>query len=223
MNMVCLKRMKNLLFFKNSKLGVLMKIGIDIDGVIFNFEREILTYAELFNFLELKRDGEVNRQEHYLKDRFGWSDKERSVFFNKYALKLTEQTAFMAGAVDIINMLKADGHKLIIVSARGELIPEMKDVALKKLESAGLVFDKYYFKQTDKLKVAIDEKLDFMIDDVYQNCKRLSENGVKTIYFKDVDAKDLKQSETLTKVSNWGEIYRIIKTAADENKSKKKK
>ena len=46
-----------------------------------------------------------------------------------------------------------------------------------------------------------------MIDDSYDVCKRLSENGIKSIYFRDKEMKKLEQNEYLREVSNWGEIY----------------
>ena len=61
-----------------------MKIGIDIDGVILNFERALKTYGELYNFLELGKGGVKNRKEHYLKKRYNWTDEERQVFIDKY-------------------------------------------------------------------------------------------------------------------------------------------
>ncbi|MCI8411365.1 MAG: hypothetical protein HFJ40_02785 [Clostridia bacterium] len=50
-----------------------------------------------------------------------------------------------------------------------------------------------------------------MIDDSYDVCRKLSQNGIKTIYFRDKEMKKLEQNENLIEVSNWGEIYRIIK------------
>ena len=34
-----------------------MKIGIDIDGVILDYERVLKTYGDLYDFIELKRGG----------------------------------------------------------------------------------------------------------------------------------------------------------------------
>ena len=59
--------------------------------------------------------------------------------------------------------------------------------------------------------MAKNENLDYMIDDNFDICKNLSENGIRTIYFRDKDMKKLK-NENVIEVSNWGEIYRIIKT-----------
>ncbi len=50
-----------------------------------------------------------------------------------------------------------------------------------------------------------------MIDDSYDVCKKLSDNGIKSIYFRDKEMKKLEPNEYLIEVSNWGEIYRIIK------------
>jgi uncharacterized HAD superfamily protein len=108
-------------------------------------------------------------------------------------------------------MLQQDGNELIIISARGGMIPEMKDVALEKFAEEKIKFSKYYWKQDDKLDVAKKENIDMMIDDSYDVCKNLSENGIRTIYFRDKEMKKLKQNEYLKEVSNWGEIYRYIK------------
>ena len=34
-----------------------MKIGIDIDGVILDYQRVLNTYGDLYDFIELKKDG----------------------------------------------------------------------------------------------------------------------------------------------------------------------
>lgn len=122
----------------------------------------------------------------------------------------------MPGAKTIISMLKKEGNELIIISARGGMIEEMKDVALEKFEEENLSFDKYYWKQDNKLEVAKRENIDIMIDDSYDVCKKLSANGIRTIYFRDKDMKLLEQNEYLKEVSNWGEIYRYIKKLEEE-------
>ena len=188
-----------------------MKIGIDIDGVILDYERVLKTYGDLYDFIELKKDGIISRNEHYLRNRYDWTQEDRMNFFTKYSVKLSKQTDLIPGAKDVINMIKQDGHELIIISARGGMVPEMKDVAEEKFSQEGLVFSKYYWKQDDKLEVAQKEKIDYMIDDSYDVCRKLSQNGIKTIYFRDKEMKKLEQNENLIEVSNWGEIYRIIK------------
>ena len=188
-----------------------MKIGLDIDGVILDYERVLKTYGDLYDFIELNKNGIINRNEHYLRNRYDWTEDERMNFINKYFVELSKQTNLIPGAKDVINMLQKDQNEIIIISARGGMIEEMKDVALEKFKQEGLVFNKYYWKQDDKLDVARKENIDFMIDDSYDVCKKLSSNGVKTIYFRDKEMKKIEPNQYLKEVSNWGEIYRYIK------------
>lgn len=191
-----------------------MKIGIDIDGVILDYERVLKTYGDLYDFIELKKNGIINRNEHYLRNRYDWTEEERMSFVNKYFLKLSKKTSLIPGAKDVIDMLQKEGNELIVISARGGMIEEMKDVAMEKFKKEKISFNTYYWKQDDKLEVAQKENIDFMIDDSYDVCKKLSENGIKTIYFRDKEMKKLEQNEYLKEVSNWGEIYRYIKKMA---------
>ena len=133
-------------------------------------------------------------------------------FVNKYFLKLSKKTNLIPGAKEVINMLKKEGNEFIERPARGGTVEKMKDVAIEKFEEEEISFDKYYWKQEDKLEVAQKENIDIMIDDSYDVCKKLSENKIKTIYFRDKEMKKLEQNEYLKEVSNWGEIYRIINT-----------
>ena len=189
-----------------------MKIGIDVDGVILDFERVLKAYGDLYDFIELKKGGIINRHENYLRNRYDWTEEERMNFVNKYFLKLSKQTNLIPGAKEVINMLKKEGNEFIVISARGGTVEKMKDVAIEKFEEEEISFDKYYWKQEDKLEVAQKENIDIMIDDSYDVCKKLSENKIKTIYFRDKEMKKLEQNEYLKEVSNWGEIYRIINT-----------
>ena len=189
-----------------------MRIGVDIDGVILNFERDLKARAELFNFIELKRCDETKRDEHFIQLRHNWTDEEKALFVEKYFVSLSKNTPFMPGAVEVLKMLKNEGHKLIIISARGGIVKEMKTVALERFDEVGLVFDDYFWGQSDKLQTIKNEKIDVMIDDNVEHCKTVSDAKIKTIYFRDVDGAKLQESEFLFDATNWGEIYKIIKT-----------
>lgn len=193
-----------------------MKIGIDVDGVILDYERVLKTYSELYDFIELKKDGIVNRNEPYFQTRYNWSDEEKNNFIDKYFIKLTKQTNLVPGAKEVISMLQHDGYEFVIISARGGTVEGMQDAAMEIFKKEGLVFDKYYWKQSDKLEAAKKENVDYMIDDTYNVCKKMSENGIRTIYFRDKEMRKLEEGEMLKEVSNWGEIYRYIKNM--ENK-----
>lgn len=189
-----------------------MKIGIDVDGVILNFERELKTYGEIFNCFEIDNKKEANKNAHYVNDRYSWTEEQENLFAQKYFIECSKKCPFMAGAINVINKLKNEGHQLIIISARGGKFAEMEDVALERLNAEGLVFDKYYWHIDNKVEIAKKENLDFMIDDYYKHIKELTENKIKSIYFRDVDMPKLEDNKYLYDATNWGEVYRIIKT-----------
>ena len=87
----------------------------------------------------------------------------------------------------------------------------MKDDAIRILGENGIEFDKYYWQVGDKLEVCQKENVDIMIDDDWIIAKRLSENNVNTLYFRDTNLKKLEENEFITEVNNWGDIYRVIR------------
>lgn len=187
-----------------------MRIGLDIDGVILDFERTLKAYGELYNYIELKDGGVKHPEEHYLRERYDWNDEVRMDFASKYFVKLTKMSSLLPGAKTVIDLLKKDGHELVIISARGGTIKEMRAAAEEIFEREGLSFDETYWQREDKLDTALEAGIDIMIDDTAKVCEKLSANKIKCLYFRDKNMKKLEENEYLTEVANWGEIYRII-------------
>jgi len=194
-----------------------MKIGIDIDGVILDSEKEFRIKAELFDILKLKRNSIINKKELRVQAHYSWNEEEFKEYMNKEFLKVSKECNFMPGALEIINMLKKEGHELVIITARGVFIKEMIDVAKQRLAEKGLTFDKYYWAIEDKLKICNEENIDIMIDDYYKTCKNTSDNNVKTLYFREYPSYELEENEFLKEVHNWGEIYRYIHEIGGNN------
>ena len=194
-----------------------MKIGIDIDGVILDSEKEFRIKAELFDILKLKRNSIINKKELRVQAHYSWNEEEFKEYMNKEFLKVSKECNFMPGALEIINMLKKEGHELVIITARGVFIKEMIDVAKQRLAEKGLTFDKYYWAIEDKLKICNEENIDIMIDDYYKTCKNTSDNNVKTLYFREYPSYELEENEFLKEVHNWGEIYRYIHEVEENN------
>ena len=49
-----------------------------------------------------------------------------------------------------------------------------------------------------------------MIDDRAKICKTISENDIRTLYFRDAGREKLEENKYLKEVNNWGEVYRYI-------------
>lgn len=67
-----------------------MKIGIDVDGVLLDFERELRTRAELYDLLELNGKGILNTNKFNLEERYGWNKDVGEKFVKKYFLQVSK-------------------------------------------------------------------------------------------------------------------------------------
>lgn len=189
-----------------------MKIGIDLDGVVFDTEKEFRVYTELYDMLVLKQNSKVDNSELELQYRFNWTEENSKGFLAIYHEKIVREANYMPGAKDILKMLKQDGHMLIIITARGGMNKKMIEKTKERLKQDNMdIFDKYYFNIDEKQQICLNEKIDIMIDDYYRNCQSISDAGIKTIYLKDAPSPNLKENENLKILYNWGEIYRYIK------------
>ena len=188
-----------------------MKIGIDLDGVVIDSETTFRTYEEIFDIDNLKGNNLINRQEPKFQARYKWTQNQEKEFIDKYFLKVSRESNLMSGFIGVYNLLKEQGHEFVVITARGGFVKEMKDDAIRLLEENDIQFDKYYWKVEDKLEICQKEKVDIMIDDDWKIIKKLSDNQVKTLYFRDTNLVKLNENDYIKEVNNWGEIYRYIR------------
>ena len=188
-----------------------MKIGIDLDGVVIDSEATFRTYEEIFDIDILKGNNLINKEEPKFQSRYNWNEEQKKEFVNRYFLTISQQSQLMSGFIAVYNLLKEQGHEFIVITARGGLIKEMKDDAIRLLEENNIKFDKYYWTVEDKLEICKKEKVDIMIDDDWKIITRLAENKIKTLYFRDTNLVKLEENEYIKEVNNWGDVYRILK------------
>ena len=189
-----------------------MKIGIDLDGVVFNTEMLWSAYAELYDCIELNQNSIINKNATIIQEKYDWTEDETNIFFDRYAD--IKDFDIMPGAKEVINLLKKDGHELVVITARGTVQNQKQgeDIAFQRLEREGIKFDKYYWKQKNKLETCQKEKIDIMIDDNYSICKTLIKGDIPTIYFHSLNREHIQESENVKEVTNWGEVYRYIRS-----------
>ena len=156
-----------------------MRIGIDLDGVIFDSEKLYRIYSELYDIQDLKKNSLKNNKEIRFQDRYSWSDEETNGFVKKYHRKITEVSNFMPGAKDVISLLKEEGHTLIVITARGKLNKDLIPVTIQRLKDNNLdLFEKYYWGTDNKEEICKQEKIDLMIDDSNTNCQKIANSHI---------------------------------------------
>ncbi len=185
-----------------------MKIGIDLDGVVLDSETTFRTYEELFAIE--KGNNIINREEPKFQARYNWTHEQQKEFIDKYFLTISRESGLMSGFLAVYRILKEQGNEFVVITGRGDFLEEMKDDAMRVLEENNIKFDKYYWKIGDKLEICQNENVDIMIDDDWRIIKRLSENGIKTLYFRDTNLKKLEENDFVKEVNNWGDVYRQL-------------
>lgn len=187
-----------------------MKIGLDLDGVVLDTEKQFRNEAELYDILKLHRNSTKDTTAQWAQDRYDWSEEERKEFVEKYLVEGSKKSHVMPGAREVIELLKKDGHELIVITARGHDVPIMKDLGIEMLEKENITFDKYYWATPEKLETAQKENIDLMIEDSLKNCIKFSEAGIKSIYLRDSNLKPAN-NPNIKECYIWGEIYRYIR------------
>ena len=116
-----------------------MNIGFDIDGVLNDIEKFQLKYGSIFfrkkrikeyieknykengillNESDIKdTDFIINQNGYGIKEIFDCTDEEEVEFWTKYTHKFFFEPA-RVGASDTIKKLRAEGHKIFIISSR---------------------------------------------------------------------------------------------------------
>lgn len=188
-----------------------MKIGLDIDGIILDFERTMRTYAELYDLLILNKDGiKDSNQFDYLK-RYDWTDYEKKIFIDNYLVYATiNSTPLIPLVKEMLELFTLEGHEFLFITARGLLKKETKDAVIQVFQKNSIPTDNIYWGIKDKVSKCIELGIDLMVEDNPAICKSLIDNKIRTLYFRDKDNEIIKNNEFLTEVSNVGEICRYI-------------
>lgn len=186
-----------------------MKIGIDLDGVVIDSERQFRNAAELYDIFELKRNSIIDESELLIQNKYNWTKEEFQEFAEKFFVECTRRSNIMPGAKEVIELLRKDGHELIVITARGHDFSAMRQEGEKILDRAGITFDKYYWGIDDKVKIGKQEGIDLMIEDSIHNCKKFADAGIKSIYLRDSNMKHAENA-IIKECFIWADIYRYI-------------
>lgn len=192
-----------------------MKIGLDLDGVVLDTEKQFRNEAELYDILKLNRNSTKDQSAQWAQDRYKWADDEKNEFIEKYLIEGTKKSHIMPGAKEVIELLKKDGHELVVITARGHDIPVMKKLAQEMLEKENITFDKYYWETPEKVETAKKENIDLMVEDSLSNCMKLSKENIKSIYLRDSNMKPAND-KNIKECYILGEVYRYIRELSDK-------
>lgn len=188
-----------------------MKIGIDIDNVISNFNDTLLT-EYLLHDKELRNSGIINKNADYIrKGMFDWNENEETNFYKNNIERIAKKLGVVEGAKEYIDKLHDDGHIICIITGRdnGEYT-EPYNMTKKWLEDNNIYYDDLIltdaYDKHAKTKQCLEHNIDIMIDDSVSICSDCVENGITTIL---MDTPYNRYSN-IQRVKSWKEFYRYV-------------
>lgn len=202
--------------------GERMKIGIDIDNVISNFNDELLK-EYLKHDKELRNTGIINKDVFIRYGMFDWTEKEEAEFYKKNIERIAIKLKPIHRATETIKKLKEDGNEIIIISGRdnGEYNNPYK-LTEEWLAKYNIVYDKLIltnaYNKEEKANVCKENNIDIMIEDNTKTAINIETVGTKVLL---MNTRYNKNNENLEKVSNWKEIYAKISSMYEKKTEEK--
>lgn len=186
-----------------------MKIGIDIDGVLTDFEKWQLDFGSKF-FIEYNK--KIVNPEGYDSDIiFNVTKDLDSFFWHKYLYEYAKKEPARKFAAEVIDKLKEEGYEIYIITARyltsrnDEIGNEMRNIVINWLKENNINYDKIIFSPEDKLNTCIDNNINIMIEDKAENINNIS----KIIPVVCFDARYNKActGENIFRAYTWYDVY----------------
>lgn len=192
-----------------------MIIGIDIDDTITDTYEVMVNYGQEFTINVLKREPILvkgNCGNHfYTKYLHDWKDGEDEEFLELYYEKIIKNVKPKTLAVDYLKKLSEEENKIILITARWTAdYLDVEKITKEWISLNDIPCDKLIINAENKLIAAKQEKIDIFIDDSFENCKMISENGIKT-YIMDTRVNKELKTDSVERVYSWPHLYMKIK------------
>ena len=179
------------------KRGGKMNIGIDIDGVLTDYERQVIDYGSKM-CAEENWSTNIDSSKYLEINKFNWNKEQAEKFCERYFIKYLTESPVRAFAPEVIEMLKKEGNNIYLITARydGEMpkgyYGKMQSLTKAWLDKQNIKYDKIIFER-EKLQPCVEHQIDVMIEDSPENIQNLSKH-IKVIKFdcqynKNIDSK----------------------------------
>lgn len=196
-----------------------MKIGIDIDGVLTDFEKWQLEVGSKF-FIKYNKNIVV--PDGYDSDTvFDVSKEMDSEFWREHLYDYAKNEPARKFAGEVIDKLKKDGYEIYIITARyltdsdDELGKEMRSIVIDWLKNNNINYDKIIFSPEDKFEICRENNISIMIEDKVENINNISKI-IPVICF-DAAYNKICKGKNIFRAYTWYDVYyQITKVISNE-------
>ncbi len=195
----------------------IMRIGIDIDGVINNLEQFHIEYGTLFCFLhQIKTIPDTSQYE--VRNMFQWEENNYHLFQKLYYKDFFLTNKYVRSfAKDVINYLQ-QVHEVYIITARKEHIAQIMGkeniaaISKRWLDDIGIKYDEFIITDVTKIESIQNNKVDVIIEDSpYFLSHIMNKPHISTICF-DANYNRHFTGTHIMRAYSWYDILRIINT-----------
>lgn len=186
-------------------------IGIDIDDTITDSSEAFIRYARKYN----EENGiifPIDITQMELSKAFGWNNNNHLEFLETYLKMLLKEVKPKEDAVDVIKMLKDEGFKIILITARHEReLEDPYEFTKEWLRDKNIHYDKLIVNCKKKELACMENGVEVFIDDSIKNCMDVyRELHIPVMLFNSRYNKDEK-CQGINRVYSWNEVYTRIK------------
>ena len=186
-------------------------IAFDIDDTIARFGHQLVAFAQVFDKQRsVHKKGFVDHYKYISQGMFGWSKEESDTFHEDAIGFVIPDLRPINNALQLIRLLKKDGHKIYFVSARTFDKLSTKAQTLTWLKEHDVPYDKLVLGKNVKGPTLKKLNVDIFIDDRADHCVSAEENGVFAI-----QKPAYRWNERFHRaIDSWEEVYDIIRKKA---------
>ena len=188
-----------------------MRIGVDIDNVLSNFNDELLKEF-LIHDKQLRNNGIINKELYITRGMFDWSKEEIDNFYYSNIERIAKNLNAIDKAPGYIKKLRKNGYEIYIISGRdnGEY-SDPYNMTANWLEKHNIEYDKLIltngYNTLEKVNICIENNISIMIDDSTRVYSEMVKNGITALLMDTPYSRTIKD---VKRVYNWEEIYNFI-------------
>lgn len=176
-----------------------MRIGLDLDGVIVN---SIPRWIAMLNAGMGTQYGPDD-----LPDTYG--TPAMAAFCDQHLVELLIAPAPVPEAPAAVSALKAEGHELVVITAR---TPLLRDLTTAWLDFYGAPVERLHFLEgASKAPTAVTEGIDLMVEDTPHHAIALAKAGVPVLLFAAPYNRDVSHP-LIHRCTGWGEVLHQIRS-----------
>lgn len=148
----------------------------DLDDTVCDTDGYSEIYIKKFfleNNMPYKKVKDISR---FAEEKFDWSKEEALSWYKQYGDEMMLHFPCKDGAIEFINSLYQEGHKVVIATARAnDWHSDPEGITKEWLDNNGIKYNKLYIGRIDKERICEEENADIFIDDDVKITKRVAE------------------------------------------------